>query len=457
MKFFPYQKESILEIEDFGGRALLALEMGLGKSIITLAYLRKNRKHALPALIVCPASVKYNWEHECVHNFGIRPRVLEGQKPPRNIKRLLDLEKITIINYDILKYWVPYLEKLGYRTIVFDECQYLANRSAQRTKAAAKLARGIPYALALSGTPLTNRPAELFSTLNILCPDEYTSFWKFARSYCRPRLTRWGWDYSGASNLKDLHRRLLRTCLIRYLKKDVLHELPDKVRRVIPLEMDNPDEYFKARDNFLGWLKEKHPDRISRALKATALAKTGDLLRLAARQKLRGVVDWCNRFLEETDEKLIIFAVHRKCIDVLERKINAPSVTVDGSVIGRQRQTVIEEFRKNPNIRVFIGNIRAAGVGINLTQSSTVVFAELWWKPGDHTQAEDRSHRIKQDQPVFIYYFVAAETIEETLCKIIQKKQEVIHATLDGHGKVNDMNVYDELLNMLSSKDDSRD
>jgi SNF2 family DNA or RNA helicase len=234
--------------------------------------------------------------------------------------------------------------------------------------------------------------------------------------------------------------------MVRYLKQDVLPQLPDKVRRVIPLEMENPEEYKQAQNNFIAWLKENAPGRITSSFRALTLARTGELVRIAARLKLKGVVDWCNRFLEETEEKLIVFAVHRKCIETLKRRINAESVVVDGSVTGRLRHDTVKEFQRNPNIRVFIGNIHAAGIGINLVQSSTVVFAELWWRPGDHTQAEDRIHRIGQEQQPWIYYFVAAGSIEETLCRIIQKKQEVIRNTLDGRRAVDKMNVHDQLL-----------
>jgi SWI/SNF-related matrix-associated actin-dependent regulator 1 of chromatin subfamily A len=318
LKLYPYQKETVLETEDFNGRALLALEMGLGKTACALTYALKNKK--LPCLVVCPASVKYNWEHEAKNYFGVGSKVLEGRTPPGSVNGLLKMEKIVVINYDILKFWMAYLVKCKFKTVVFDECHFLANRNAQRTKAAQLLARGVPHCLALSGTPLTNRPAELFTSLNMLCPDEFPSFWRFARSYCNPKLTRWGWDYSGASNLQSLHERLAKNCMIRYRKKDVLLDLPDKVRRVIPIELDDADQYYKARDDFLGWLRENHPNRVKRAFKATALARTGDLLRLAAKLKLKGVVGWCNRFLEETDEKLIIFAVHKKCIQVVSER-----------------------------------------------------------------------------------------------------------------------------------------
>ena len=431
-KAFPFQKKTVYRIEEFGGRALLGHEMGLGKTLCSLWFMKRQRLDTLPALVVCPASVKWNWVHEAETHVGLRTLVLEGQKPSKRLK--LGNVKVVIINYDILKHWLPVLEKLKFKTIVFDECHYLQNRRTQRTKAATRIATGIPHCLALSGTPLTNRPSELFTSLHILVPEEFPAYWTFAQNYCAPKMTRWGWDYSGASNLEDLHQRLKKTCLIRYLKQDVLHELPDKVRNVVPLELSNPKEYVKARDNFIVWLRENAPDKVTSASRAIQLARIGYLLRLAAKLKLRGVVEWANRFLEETDEKLILFAVHKKCIAALSRRVNAKHVIIDGSVKSKDRQASVQQFQQDDKTRLFIGNIRAAGVGINLNAASTLGFAELWWKPGDHLQAEDRPHRIGQKNTVFINYFVGHETIEEVLCEILQRKQQIIREALDGKG-----------------------
>lgn len=445
---YAFQKESVYSIERFGGRVLLANEMGLGKTPTALWALARQKFPSFPALIVTPASVKYQWEYEASNVIRARAKVLEGQTPPRNVHRILEQEKITILNYDILRHWLPYLERVGFKTIVFDECQYLQNRSAKRTEAAIYLSRGIPHCLALSGTPLTNRPADMFPILNILWPNLFSSFWEFVNTYSFPQKKWYGYDYSKPRNLNALHEMLKRIGMIRYLKKDVLHDFPELVRNVIPMEIEDREGYDKAQNDFVGWLRENKPDKMTKALKAVALTQIGELLRLAAKSKLRGVVAWANQFLEETGEKLALFAVHRKCIDACSRRIKAKHVIIDGQVTGRDREAAKEQFNNDDDTRLAIINIRAGGVGLNLQKSCwNAAFAEMWWNPSSLNQAEGRIDRIGQKNRCFSTYFVGGGTIEERLCRIIQNRQEIIRAVLDG-GSIpeQDINLYDLLV-----------
>lgn len=455
IKAYQYQKDGVWDMEDFlesNGGALLADEMGLGKTLQTLWTLRRARPGAMfPALVVCPASVKYVWEHQARHHMRLRAQVLEGQTPPTG--RIGFIPKLMVINPDILQHWLPHLRRLGLRTLVLDECQYFTNYRAKRTKAAMDLARRVPYRMALSGTPLTNRPAELWPTLHMLRPDIFPSFFSYAQEYCDPRRTPWGWEYKGARNIPKLHALLRRTCMVRRLKRDVLSGLPDKVRRVVPMDLSDRAEYTEAATNFMGWLqKNVGRSRVRRASRAAAVVRIGYLLRLAARLKVRNVVAWVNTFLKECpNEKLVLYAIHKKMIGVLGRRVRAKSVTIDGSVVGRKRQLAVDQFRRDPDTRVFIGNIKAAGTGVDGLQDvcSNLAFTELWWRPGDHIQAEDRIHRIGQGGACWVSYLVAGGTIEEDLCRIIQEKQAVIHATLDGSPLAGDLDVFDQLLGVL--------
>lgn len=445
----PYQNEGIQLIEQFGGRVLLADEMGLGKTLQALWSVVRN-KDWWPILVVCPASVKFNWQFEAKHHVDLLSSVCEGEKPPvHNGRDFSTMSPLTIINYDILRFWTKYLKKLNFKTIIFDEAQYLGSRKTKRTKAAQSISRDIPHVMALSGTPLTNRPAELWPTLNILWPEKYPSFWSYAQKHCNPRLIYGRWDYRGSSRLGELHTDLKESGMIRRRTEDVLKDLPELVRRIIPCEMDDPDEYQEATTDFMSWLKKNAGHKVRSAGRAEALTKLGYLLRIVAKQKLRSVVRWANAFLEETDEKLILFAVHHKVIDVLQRRCRTQSVTVDGSVTGRDRFAAVEQFQKDKKTRLFIGNIQAAGVGITLTAARTVGFAEIWWKPAAHTQAEKRPHRIGQKDVVFANYLIVPDTIEESLCKLLQAKQKVISAVLDGGISPNDLNLYDELIRKL--------
>lgn len=401
-------------------------------------------------MVVCPASVKYNWEAEAKRTIGVRAYVAEGRKPP-DMGKLRQPPRLTIINYDILQYWLKYLLHTMPMTVVFDECQYLKNKANQRTRAATALARACQNALGLSGTALVNRPSELWPILNIIRPDLYKSFWSFGTRYCAPKLGPWGWEYKGATRLGELHTQLRENLMVRRLKRDVLHQLPEKMRRVVVVPMANLAEYKHANTDFLGWLKQHRPGRVVTARRAEQLAKLQYLMMLVGRHKLRGVVDWANHFLEESGEKLILFAIHRKMIEALDRRVQGGHVVVHGGIGAKARHAAVERFEQDPECKVLIGNLQAAGVGINATAASTVAFAELWWRPGDFTQGEDRAHRIGQSKVTWCYYLVARDTIEVRLAELIQTKQAVLSKVLDGGELDTDINIFDQLIKDLEN------
>lgn len=444
LNLFPYQEESVKQIDDFDGRALVALEPGLGKTAITLQSLSIHSDR-LPALVVCPASVKFNWAWEASHYFGIQSSVCEGEQPLRE-DRFRIKDNITIINYDILQHWAEYLRRQQFKTIIMDECQYVSNPETRRTKAAKYIAAGTKFILPLSGTPLLNRPIELFTVLNLLWPKEFPNKAGYARQYCNRKWTRWGWDDSGSSNLGELHRRLLTLGMIRYRKKDVLKDLPPKVRRIIPVEISDRAQYEYASKDFINWLKENKLHRVRSASKAVQLTRLGYLLELVAKLKIRGVVDWANRFLEETDEKLILFAIHKKAVDVLQRRINGKSVVIDGSITGQQRFKAVEQFQKDKSTRLCVANIHAGGIGVTLSAASELGIMEFPWRPGDILQAEDRPHRIGQTNTVFVNFFIALGTLEEKLCRTLEDKQGVVSSVLDGGKTSGDLNLHEMLL-----------
>jgi len=335
--------------------------------------------------------------------------------------------------------------------VLVSNCHYAKSTSAKRTKAVRAVAKGIRHVIAISGTPLLQRPIELFPVLQMLRPSTFPSRWAYAHEYCNPRWTPWGWKYDGACRLPELHDLLKQIVMVRYRKQDVLPELPEKIRRVLPLPLSDEGEYLEAKHSFLAWLGRKNPARLLAAERAEALVKLGYLKQLAARLKLRAAVEWTNEWLlNYPNEKLVLFAVHRKAIEALERRVRAKSVTVDGSVTGRQRKVAVDQFQQDDKTRVFIGNIRAAGVSITLTAASTVAFVELDWVPAVHTQAEDRIHRIGQQQKSWIWYLVAAGTIEEQLCEILERKQRVVTGVLDGSAETDELDVHKQLLDTLA-------
>lgn len=436
MKPFPFQTECVRAIEQFAGRTLLSCSMGLGKSAMSLWYMAQNQ--TVPAVIVCPASLKWQWQAEVAKVLGWKAVVVEGTKPHGSLRG-----KVVVINYDILGGWLEELRKLKPALVILDECQYILNPQAKRTRNVGKLCRKVSHVLALSGTPLVNRPIELFPSLHILRPDVFPSRFAYGMEYCGGRRGRWGWEFKKATKTAQLHQLLVDTCMVRRRKEDVLGELPAKIRQVVPVELRNQAVYQEAEDDFIEWLRQQDPEAAERAAKAEAVTKAGYLLRLAARLKCKASVDWINNWLDAGDGKLIVFAVHRKMIEALQRRLKHKTVTVDGGVTGKDRNAAVLQFQNDPATRVLIGNVQAAGVGLNLTAASSVVFVELPWQPGAVAQCEGRAHRIGQLQCVNIYFLVARGTVEEKRCHIIQKKQETLTFVLDGKAVAEEADTFD--------------
>ena len=439
----PFQLDGAKRIYAFRGRALLADEQGLGKTLQALYWVLKTSKHR-PVIIVTPASVKYAWQSEAGLHFNMRTEVLEGRRQ----KRMMQLPgPVVILNYDILKSWLPALLKAKPKTVIFDECHYIKNPEAERTKAALKLAEGATSVLGLSGTPLTNRPIELWPVLSAICPDLFPERGKYAWRYCNPRYTPWGWQYDGATRTGELHRVLTDWCMIRRLKRDVAKELPPKIRHVVPFKLDSYEEYNKAQSDFLHWLKEISPARAKRAKKSEALTKIGYLLRLVAKLKLNWTAQWIEEFLEcHPDQKLIAFSMHTPVIRHLFHKFEKVAVVIDGSVTGRKRVEAQRQFQSNRRTRLLLGQWVAAGVGLNLQVASNVAGLDFPWTPGHLLQGEDRIHRIGQKSQCIIHYLVAMGTIEEKQIKVLRKKATVLDSILNGTRPSKDLDLFSELL-----------
>lgn len=438
---YPYQKKGVRLIQQFDGKVLLADEMGLGKSLQALAYLKISKNY--PAVVICPSSAKWVWKNEARKHLNMASKIIEGQTV-RDIKNIHKY-KLIIINYDILIYWLDYLKQINPQLIIIDEVHLQKNRKAKRTKAIQQLTKGKKHIIAISGTPLLNRPSELFTTLKLLWPYKFYSFWNYAFRYCKPFQSRWGWNFNGAENLEELHGILKQIGMIRRLKADVLKELPDKIRTVVQLPICKKSEYYDAVNNFLDWLGKQDPNKAERAARAEKLVKIGYLKRLAAKLKMKYVIQWVENFLEDSNEKLVLFCCHKNIIKRLQKHFPKNSVFIDGSVKSKDRDIAVQKFQTDPSVRLFFGNIKAAGEVITLTAAATLAFVELDFVPAKHAQAEDRIHRIGQKSVTNFYYLVAKGTIEEHLCEIIQEKQKVISAVLDGDDSINTINVYDLL------------
>ena len=425
---YPFQKEAVAFIEAKNGRALLALDMGLGKSIISLSWLKLHNDKK-PVLIVCPATLKLNWLREINKWFPDENniQILSGKYPSEDI-----YGDIVIINYDILSDWVDVLINVPFKVMILDESHFIKNRAANRTKAVKTISKKIPHILALTGTPILNRPIEIYNVLKILAPNHTPNFWEYVNRYCGARHNGFGWDFNGATNIDELHNRLTSTIMFRRLKKDVLQDLPDKVRTYIPIELDNKNTYIRAEEDFVDFIyKTKGKNAAMKISSAEAIAKVEVLKQVAVKGKLNQVKEWIKDFLA-TDGKLVVFAIHRFVIDELMKEFKDIAVKVDGSVTRANRDKAVQAFQNDDNIRLFIGNINAAGVGLTLTAASSVAFIELPWSPALLDQAEDRCHRIGQKDTVNIYYLLGVDTIEERIVKMLDSKRKILDTVLDG-------------------------
>lgn len=425
--------------------------MGLGKSFQSLLYAEK-RKRDRPVIIVCPAHLKWNWERECSMHIGVSANILHGTKVPS--KKPIQPAHFYIINYDILKPWLKWLRRLRPKLIVIDECHFAKNSKAIRTRMIRALCKGVKRIIAMSGTPLTNRPYEMWVILNLLRPDIFDNKREFAHRYCDPELTRWGWQYNGATHLDELHDLLNLACMIRRLKTDVLKDLPPKSRYIVPVQLERRSEYNEALADLIKWLRKTSPKRALRAKRAQAIVKTGYLLRLAAELKLKAVIEWIDEALA-SGKKLLLFAIHRKIISALHEKYKGISVVIDGKVHGHQRQLAVDQFNKSKKTRLCIAQLVAGGVGWNCRSSSTIVFVEEGWVPALDNQAEDRAHGLKRGLngvPLDVYHLVAKDTVEEKLCKVKREKQKNIKAVLDGGHGFEDYAAFDLLINSLTRK-----
>jgi len=457
-RLFPFQRTGVAFIESRKGRALIADEMGLGKTCEAISWLRLHPE-LRPVIVICPASLKLNWERE-FSIWGIKDekiQIISGRKNGDNL-----FGSIIIVNYDILgdaeynketkawklEGWLKALIAYEPKVVIMDEVHYTKNGKAKRTRAAKQLAKKALHVMALSGTPIVNRPIEFFNSINMIRPDIFPSFWHFAEEFCGAKWNGFGWDFTGATNTKKLHKLLTETIMIRRRKEDVLTDLPAKIHAVVPFEIDNREEYKRASENIIDWiLQSEGKEKAEKASQAEVLVEFEKLKQLAVRGKMEAVKEWISIFLE-SGEKLVLFATHTATLNALQVAFPKINVRLDGSTSQKGRQEAVDAFQRNDKIRLFLGNVKAAGVGITLTAASNVSFVELPWTPGEFEQAADRLHRIGQKNTVNVWVLVAQETVEEDVATIISSKQKVLVAILDGE-EVNQDTVLTELIKKI--------
>lgn len=454
-----YQREDILAVQRFRGRALLAHDPGLGKSPITLWWIRDYLGPG-NVVIVVQANLKVNWAREAMKHIGRKVVILEGRTPtkfpvpaPKN--------QIFVINYDILgrpgaenHNWLNWLKRLKPRCVVLDEVQAIKTRDAIRTKACRELCRKVPHVLGLGGTgALENCPAELFPILNMIRPDKWSSFFTYATNHCDPKKTHWGWTFKGATNLRKLRNRLLKHLMIRRRKEDVLADLPPVNRVVVPVTLPPKlmDEYRKAETDFVRWLKTRWAGAGKKTgeLSSHRLAQMTHLKKLAEESKLDFFREWLAGWLNDNPKKKVLFfGWHTKFLADMHRSF-PNSVLITGKTRQRDRQQMTDKFNTDPSCRMFFGNLLAAGAGWSCTSSSTTVIGGFSWNPALLKQAGGRNHGLGRGvagEPNFEFIFPTVGTIEEKLMDVLQRKQSIQDQILDGAEEgTSTLNVFDQL------------
>lgn len=448
-----YQKYGVNWLLQRQEGALLADEQGLGKTAQAIVWAESAEFSKV--CIVCPASLKLNWQREITMWTGdTNSIILSGKIPQDKIIEELHNRKWAIINYDILYDWQKILTEANFSAFIFDEAQALKNEKSKRTKAATILVKGHKV-LMLSGTPIENRPAEFYPIISMVDSFLFPNKTRFYERYCDLKKTQWGWDYRGAKNTKELNKILADTIMLRRKKADVLTELPEKQRAAIPVHLPESalKEYRKAEKDFIEWLAQNRPKKgfaRTRQMQAAAMIKIGVLKRLAAIAKLPLVFDWIKTYLESED-KLVVFATHKEVVSAIKQEFEKIAVVVDGSVTAEKRQAACDSFQNNPKIKLFIGNIKAAGTGLTLTAAKDTLTVEYAWTSTAHDQCEDRVHRIGQKNSVMAYYLLAENTIEKNLIKMLDRKRSIVSQILDGEEPV-DQDFFDTLLAELEQE-----
>jgi SWI/SNF-related matrix-associated actin-dependent regulator 1 of chromatin subfamily A len=430
LTFRPFQLAGIKFISE-RKNSLVADEMGLGKTLEAIGAINADSS-IKRVLCVVKASIKINWERELTKWLS-RPMsvaIANGAFPNTDI---------VVINYDVLKKHIAAIHAVQWDLLIVDECHLVKNPKAQRTvlvlgKWVPDETKRVPAIPArkrvfLTGTPIVNRPIELFPLLKALDPFGLgKNKMEYAKRYCDAKHNGWGWDFSGASNLDELQRKLRSSLMIRRLKLEVLKELPPKQRQIMVLPTTDPAilEMLQAEI-------QAHDDTQSANLKtrSTAFERMAKLRHDIAVAKIPMCVEFIREALEESN-KIVVFAHHHDVVNALMNAfhdIDAVKLTGETSMVARQE--AIDRFQSDPACRLFVGNIQAAGAGITLTAATHAIFIEQDWTPGNMDQAEDRLHRIGQDGSVLIQHLVLNDSLDAKMAVTIDQKRDTIVQALD--------------------------
>lgn len=449
---YEYQKSGVEFLLESGGRALLADSPGVGKTAQALGYVtHSNHKRNL---VVCPASVKFSWENE-INKWTSLKSFIVG--PQTDLKEIPADANFIIVNYDILKKFFNEFMKYHFDCFIVDECHLIKTPSAIRSKAVKGLARNIPNVILLTGTPVLSRPIEIFNTLNIIDPRVWNNYYQFAVRYCQGHQGYWGFEAKGASNLEELKGRISKYFL-RRTKEEVLKELPPKNRIEIPIDL--PDEerkqYELVESDLVRYMKmykkDKTDKEIAKSLRGEKLVKLNLLREINAMGKIPTVKEMIDNIIE-SGEKVLVFSSFNAPLKELEEWYAEKAVLILGDTPVEDRGQAVKSFQESPEIQIFLGGTRSAGVGITLTAASNVIFLDLPWNPADLEQSENRAHRPGATyESLNIYHVISHDTIDGFMQKLIRRKQSIIDQIITENEEETEEEMINEYIKLLELK-----
>ncbi len=444
----PPLEHQKLAIEKLAGskRFILADDMGLGKTTSTIiAALETGAKKIL---IVCPASLKINWQRE-IENYTDRSvYISEG-------KNFSIEHDFVIVNYDILKNFYDLKGKTeslitqgNFDLIILDEAHYVSNGQAARTKLVNSFAKNCERVWLLTGTPMTNRPMNYFNLLSLIESPVSQNWMAYAIRYCQGYQFMAGkrkiWNVSGASNLEELRDRTSRQVL-RRLKTEVL-DLPEKIITPIYLRLKSK-LYEGLMGEYYDWYNKNPDESTSLTVQFSKLMKVRQVI---AEEKVKDTIELAENILEQ-DKKVIIFTNFTDTLNQIAEHFGKIAVKLDGSTSKPQRQYAVDQFQDNEKIKVFVGNVKAAGVGITLTAAEAVIINDLSFVPGDLAQAEDRAYRYGQKNSVSVYYPIFDNSIEGIIYDMVNNKKQNIN-TVMGDNIEEKGDFIGELMNKINNR-----
>ena len=437
-----HQKEAIQKLVE-NKKFILADDMGLGKTTSTIiAALETGAKKIL---IICPATLKINWKRE-IENYSDRPIFIsEG-------KQFSTEDDFVIVNYDIMKNFHDPKKKddslilmSKFDLIIIDEAHYIKNAQAQRTKLINDITKSVDRLWLLTGTPMTSRPIDYFNLLSLIDSPVAKNWMAYVIRYCAGFQFKVGprkiWNVQGASNLEELRDRTAGLTL-RRLKENVL-DLPDKIITPVYLRLKSK-VYEEVMGDYYNWYEKNPEESKSLTVQFTKLTKVRQII---ADEKIAQTIEIAENIIEQ-DKKVIIFCNFTDSLNKITEHFGKAAVKLDGSMSKVERQFSVDQFQENDKVKVFVGNIKAAGVGITLTSAEAVIFNDLSFLPSDHAQSEDRAYRYGQKNNVLVYYPIFENTIEGIIYDILHNKKQVI-ATVMGDNQ-NTAEAAEEILKRIN-------